>query len=112
MLTDPAETGAVTIALPQDVQARGLRLARALLRAARLGDRAPAAGDGPRSRERSSCSAARERPLIVAGGGVHYSEAWDALAEFAELLGIPVGETSAGKGAFRGRPALRSAASA
>ena len=41
------------------------------------------------------------RPFIIAGGGVHYSEAWDELAEFAQRFGVPVGETSAGKGAMR-----------
>jgi len=48
-----------------------------------------------------------ERPFIVAGGGVHYSESWEALAEFAGAFGIPVGETSAGKGSFRGEPDLQ-----
>ena len=48
-----------------------------------------------------------ERPFLIAGGGVHYSEAWDALAEFAEAFGIPVGETFAGKGAFRGDERLQ-----
>jgi 3D-(3,5/4)-trihydroxycyclohexane-1,2-dione acylhydrolase (decyclizing) len=46
--------------------------------------------------------AGASRPVIIAGGGVHYSEAWDALAQFAEAFSIPVAETSAGKGAYRG----------
>src|SRR6185312_6379284 len=41
------------------------------------------------------------RPFIIAGGGMHYSEAWLELSEFAQAFGIPVGETSAGKGAMR-----------
>ena len=48
-----------------------------------------------------------ERPLIIAGGGVQYSEAWAELAALAEQLGIPVCETSAGKGAFQGPAHLR-----
>ena len=44
---------------------------------------------------------AAQRPYIIAGGGVHYSEAWDELAAFADALGIPVGETHAGRGAIR-----------
>ncbi len=47
-----------------------------------------------------------QRPVILAGGGVHYSEAWDELEEFAEGLGIPVAETFAGKGAIRNRSPL------
>ena len=45
---------------------------------------------------------AAKRPVIIAGGGVPYSEAWEELRQFAEALGIPVTETSAGKGALRG----------
>lgn len=47
------------------------------------------------------------RPFVIAGGGVHYSEAWAELSAFAEALGIPVGETSAGKGAYRGDASLQ-----
>jgi 3D-(3,5/4)-trihydroxycyclohexane-1,2-dione acylhydrolase (decyclizing) len=97
VLTDPAETGAVTLALPQDVQAeawdwdddlfarRVWHLSRqpvpddALARAAALVRRA-------------------QRPLLVAGGGVTYSGANDALRAFVEATGIPVAETQAGKG--------------
>ncbi|WP_442890782.1 3D-(3,5/4)-trihydroxycyclohexane-1,2-dione acylhydrolase (decyclizing) [Congregicoccus parvus] len=99
VLADPAQTGAVTIALPEDVQAEAfdcpahffekrvhvidrpvptaelLRTAAALLRTART-------------------------PLIVAGGGIHYSDATDALRRFAEATGIPVAVTQAGKGAM------------
>ena len=42
-----------------------------------------------------------KRPIIIAGGGVHYSEAWEELLQFAEQNGIPVGETFAGRGALR-----------
>jgi 3D-(3,5/4)-trihydroxycyclohexane-1,2-dione acylhydrolase (decyclizing) len=51
--------------------------------------------------------ATSERPIVIAGGGVHYSEAWAELAEFADSFDVPVTETSAGKGAFRGRSDLQ-----
>ncbi len=99
VLTSQAETGAVTLALPQDVQAeaydfpgeflarqvwhvgRPLPDARSLSRAAAMIRRAP-------------------RPLIVAGGGVIYSEATEALRRLADASGIPIAETQAGKGAL------------
>src|SRR4051812_42161740 len=99
VLTDPAETGAVTLALPQDVQAeahdwpeelfakRVWHVARPVPEPAAL-DRAVALIRGA------------ERPLIVAGGGVIYSGATDELRAFAEATGVPVGETQAGKGAL------------
>ena len=68
---------------------RGVRLARGAVRAARLA-RAPPAARAGRARARPRrCSAARERPLIVAGGGTIYAEATDALRAFAEATGIP-----------------------
>jgi len=100
VLTDPVETGAVTLALPQDVQAeaydwpvelfteRTWYVARPLPEAS-IVDKAV---DLLRS---------AQRPLIVAGGGVHYSRAEDALREFAERTGVPVAETQAGKGSLR-----------
>ncbi len=100
VLTDPVETGAVTIALPQDVQAeafewptelfaeRTWHIARPLPEASIL-DEAVALIRGSR------------RPLIVAGGGVAYAGANDALRAFAESTGIPVGESQAGKGSLR-----------
>ncbi|GAB4555585.1 MAG: 3D-(3,5/4)-trihydroxycyclohexane-1,2-dione acylhydrolase (decyclizing) [Anaerolineae bacterium] len=99
VLTSPAETGAVTLALPQDVQTFAYDYPEAffeervwiiprnrpdrtlLLRAAEL-------------------IRASKAPIIIAGGGVHYSGAHQALKHFAELTGIPVGETQAGKGAL------------
>ena len=97
VLTDPAETGAVTVCFPQDVQAeaydwptalfekRAWHVARPLPEPARL----EAAAEIIRS---------AQRPLIVAGGGVTYSRAQDALAAFCEATGIPVGQSQAGKG--------------
>src|SRR4051812_33688917 len=106
VLTDPAETGAVTIALPQDVQSAACWGPARLFerRIWELERRPPVAS---RVAELVALLRVAERPFLIAGGGVHYSEAWEALAEFAEAFGIPVGETSAGKGAFRGAEALQ-----
>jgi 3D-(3,5/4)-trihydroxycyclohexane-1,2-dione acylhydrolase (decyclizing) len=100
VLTDPAETGAVTIALPQDIQAHACDYPAHFFgeRRWRIERREP---DGERIREAVAMLAAAERPVVIAGGGVHYSEAWTELREFAESLGIPVGETFAGKGALK-----------
>ena len=57
--------------------------------------------DPERIREAVALLAAAGRPVLIAGGGVHYSQAWTELQEFAEALGIPVGETFAGKGRSR-----------
>ncbi|TDD67708.1 3D-(3,5/4)-trihydroxycyclohexane-1,2-dione acylhydrolase (decyclizing) [Actinomadura darangshiensis] len=99
VLTDPAETGAVTLALPQDVQAEAFDwpeelFARRVWRIARPVPE-PAALD-----EAAAILQAAERPLIVAGGGVIYSQATEELRAFAERTGIPVAETQAGKGAL------------
>jgi 3D-(3,5/4)-trihydroxycyclohexane-1,2-dione acylhydrolase (decyclizing) len=101
VLTDPAETGAVTIALPQDVQSEAFTWPARLFepRVWEL-ERRPAVP--ARVGELVELLRHAERPFLIAGGGVHYSEAWQALAELAEAFGIPVGETSAGKGSFRG----------
>jgi 3D-(3,5/4)-trihydroxycyclohexane-1,2-dione acylhydrolase (decyclizing) len=106
VLTDQAETGAVTIALPQDVQSEAFTWPVRLFepRVWELERRPPVAS---RVGELVELLRRAERPFLIAGGGVHYSEAWDALAEFAEAFGIPVGETSAGKGSFRGDEGLQ-----
>ena len=85
VLTSPAETGAVTLALPQDVQTEAYRLSRrALSRSASGRSRATGPiGDALRARRRTG-SAQAQRPLIVAGGGVIYSEATEALRQFVE----------------------------
>ncbi|MFG1616951.1 3D-(3,5/4)-trihydroxycyclohexane-1,2-dione acylhydrolase (decyclizing) [Nonomuraea wenchangensis] len=99
VLTDPAETGAVTLALPQDVQAEAYDwpdelFARRVWHVPRpRPERAALARAAERLR-------AAERPLIVAGGGVLHSEAADELRAFAERFGVPVAETQAGKGAL------------
>jgi 3D-(3,5/4)-trihydroxycyclohexane-1,2-dione acylhydrolase (decyclizing) len=99
VLTDPAETGAVTLALPQDVQAEAHDWPVELFAERTWHVARPPA-------ERSRVLAAAEvirgarRPLLVAGGGVHYSGAELALQAFCEATGIPVGETQAGKGSL------------
>ena len=100
VLTDPADTGAVTIAIPQDVQAHAYRFPSRLFRERtwrieRTPPPAARVAEAARLIERS------RRPMIIAGGGVHYAEAWDALGELA-ALGIPVSETFGGKGCYRG----------
>src|SRR5205085_2644445 len=99
VLTDPAETGAVTLALPQDVQAEAFDVPDEFLakRVWHVERRPPDAAAFARAIE--LINAAR-RPLIVAGGGVIYSGATDALRVFAERSGIPVAETQAGKGSL------------
>jgi 3D-(3,5/4)-trihydroxycyclohexane-1,2-dione acylhydrolase (decyclizing) len=99
ILTSPAHTGAVTLALPQDVQAEAWDYPEEMFekRVWRI-PRAPAE-PATLARAAEAIRAAR-RPLIVAGGGVIYSEAWEALARFAERTGIAVGETQAGKGSL------------
>jgi 3D-(3,5/4)-trihydroxycyclohexane-1,2-dione acylhydrolase (decyclizing) len=99
VLTSPVDTGAVTLSLPQDVQSEAFDYPEEFFR-----KRVWVIG-------RSRCDQvlletavewirASKKPLIVAGGGVLYSEASAALAKFAETTGIPVCETQAGKGAL------------
>jgi len=99
VLTSPAETGAVTIAFPQDVQAEAFDFPEAFF--------AKKVWVIPRNRcDQSLLQRAAEwiraakKPLIVAGGGVLYSQASEALAQFAQATGIPVCETQAGKGSL------------
>ncbi len=100
VLTSPDNTGAVTLSLPQDVQAEAYEYPQEFFE--------KRVWVIPRNRcDRNLLKSAAEwigtakKPLIVAGGGVLYSEAWEALAKFAEQTGIPVCETQAGKGSLR-----------
>ena len=100
VLTSPAETGAVTLCLPQDVQTEAFDYPQALF--------AKRVWQIPRNRADSQALARAadwirqaKRPLIIAGGGVKYSEATETLKAFVEQTGIPVGETMAGKGSLR-----------
>jgi 3D-(3,5/4)-trihydroxycyclohexane-1,2-dione acylhydrolase (decyclizing) len=99
VLTSPAETGAVTLALPQDVQTEAFDYPAHFFR-----DRI---WHVPRNRpDRQALIRAAEairqskRPMIIAGGGVIYSEATEALQRLVDATGIPVGETMAGKGSL------------
>jgi 3D-(3,5/4)-trihydroxycyclohexane-1,2-dione acylhydrolase (decyclizing) len=99
VLTDPAETGAVTLALPQDVQAEAYDWPEELFERRVWHVRRPPVEPAALQAAAELLRAAR-RPLIVAGGGTIYAEATDALRELAEGAGIPVGETQAGKGSL------------
>ncbi|MEV4537899.1 3D-(3,5/4)-trihydroxycyclohexane-1,2-dione acylhydrolase (decyclizing) [Asanoa sp. NPDC049518] len=99
VLTDPVETGAVTLALPQDVQAEAYDWPDELFAPRVWHVARPVPEPAALDRAVEAIRSAR-RPLIVAGGGVIYSEATEALAAFAERTGVPVGETQAGKGAL------------
>jgi 3D-(3,5/4)-trihydroxycyclohexane-1,2-dione acylhydrolase (decyclizing) len=105
VLTDPVETGTVTIALPQDIQAHAFDYPAHFFqkRIWRVERRQP---DSERIAEAVALLKEARRPVILAGGGVHYSEAWQELQEFAEAFGIPVAETFGGKGALKNRSPL------
>jgi 3D-(3,5/4)-trihydroxycyclohexane-1,2-dione acylhydrolase (decyclizing) len=99
VLTDPAETGAVTLALPEDVQTEAVEVPGAFLepRVWTVFRQPPA----PEALGRAAALVrAARRPLVVAGGGVIYSQATGTLRELADATGIPVGETQAGRGAL------------
>jgi 3D-(3,5/4)-trihydroxycyclohexane-1,2-dione acylhydrolase (decyclizing) len=100
VLTSPADTGAVTLALPQDVQTEAYDYPVELFEK-RVWHIARARADAALVHMAAQWIRASRAPLIVAGGGVLYSEATEALKKFAEQTGIPVGETQAGKGALR-----------
>ena len=99
VLTDPAACGPVTLALPQDVQAQAFDYPAAFFEprivaapaTSPIAEQIAVAADALRS---------AQRPLIVAGGGVLYGEAADALRRFAERHAIPIAETQAGKGSL------------
>ena len=99
VLTDPDETGAATVSIPQDVQAEAHDWPESLFAQRTWHVARPLP-------ERSVIARAAEvirsatKPLIVAGGGVIYSGATDALAAFCEKTGIPVGQSQAGKGSL------------
>jgi len=99
VLVSPAETGAVTLALPQDVQAEAYDYPDAFLakRVWHVERRPP----DPAALARAIAAIrAAKKPVIVAGGGVIYACASDALRRFVEETGIPVAETQAGKGSL------------
>jgi 3D-(3,5/4)-trihydroxycyclohexane-1,2-dione acylhydrolase (decyclizing) len=98
-LTSPVETGAVTLAFPQDVQTEAFDVPDSFLEE-RVWYVPRASPDGTALRAAVDAIRGARRPLVVAGGGVIYSEATDALRTFCERTGVPVGETQAGKGSL------------
>lgn len=99
VLTSPSDCGAVTLALPQDVQAEAYDYPEDLFQKRVWLIRRPEADSISFKRAAKAILKSR-KPLIVAGGGVLYSEASDALAAFVSRSGIPVAETQAGKGSL------------
>jgi 3D-(3,5/4)-trihydroxycyclohexane-1,2-dione acylhydrolase (decyclizing) len=99
VLTDPAETGAAVIALPEDVQAEAFDWPDELF-AKRVWHVARPAPEAAALERAIEAIRASTRPLIVSGGGTIYAEATEALRAFAEGTGIPVAETYAGKGSL------------
>lgn len=96
VLTDPAETGAVTLALPQDVQAEAYDYPVSFIeKHVHVLDRRPPSREA--LQRAVELIKSKSRPLIVAGGGVHYADATKELSEFAGAFNIPVTETQAGK---------------
>ncbi len=98
VLTDPVETGAATICLPQDVQAEAYDWPLEFFRKRVWHVARPVPEPAALARAVSVIRSAK-RPLVIAGGGVVYSEASRQLREFATATGIPVADTHAGKGA-------------
>ena len=99
VLTSQAETGTVTLSLPQDVQAEAYDYPAQLFQKRVYTISRPRADEGL-LRQATAWIRESKRPLIIAGGGVIYSEATTQLAQFVEQTGIPVGETFAGKGSL------------
>src|SRR5512133_998755 len=99
VLTSPSETGAVTLALPQDVQTEAFDFPEELFRKRiwRIGRPRP---DISLLKEAAAIIKSSKKPIIIAGGGVIYSQATETLREFCEKTGIPVAETFAGKGSL------------
>jgi 3D-(3,5/4)-trihydroxycyclohexane-1,2-dione acylhydrolase (decyclizing) len=99
ILTSPAETGAVTLALPQDVQAEAFDYPVSLFESRVTHIPRPRPDRAALDRA-AAAIAGSERPLVVVGGGVLYSEATEALDDFVRRFGLPVVETQAGKGSL------------
>ena len=99
VLTDPAETGAVTLCLPEDAQTEAYAFPEALFRK-RVWPIPRNRPDRAALERASAWIRASKRPLIVAGGGVIYSDATRSLRLLVDRTGIPVSETMAGKGSL------------
>lgn len=105
VLTSPAETGTVTLCLPEDVQAEAYAFPTELFES-RTWTVPRNRADEELLRRATVAIATAARPVIVAGGGVLYSEATEQLRAFSDAHGIPVVETLAGKGAMPGKHPL------
>lgn len=99
VLTDPAETGAVVLAMPQDVQAEAFDWPVEMFEKRVWHVRRPAVSETEMERATAIIKSAK-RPLIVSGGGTIYAEASQELRDLATATGIPVSDTQAGKGAI------------
>jgi 3D-(3,5/4)-trihydroxycyclohexane-1,2-dione acylhydrolase (decyclizing) len=99
VLVSPAETGAVTLSLPQDVQTEAFDFPEEFFQK-RVWIIPRSRCDQDLLKRAAEWFRAAKKPLIVAGGGVLYSEASEALSKFAQVTGIPVCETQAGKGSL------------
>jgi 3D-(3,5/4)-trihydroxycyclohexane-1,2-dione acylhydrolase (decyclizing) len=99
VLTDPAETGAVTIALPQDVQAEAYDYPESFFKK-RVHTFIRRKPDELELKQVVALFKNKKKPLIICGGGVRYSDAGEALDRFARAFGIPFAETQAGKSAL------------
>lgn len=99
VLTDPSETGAVTVCLPEDVQAEIIDVPEEFLADREWHIRRPRAEADTIARAAALIKSAK-RPMIVAGGGVIYSDAHQELKRFVEATGIPVGASQAGVGSL------------
>jgi 3D-(3,5/4)-trihydroxycyclohexane-1,2-dione acylhydrolase (decyclizing) len=99
VLTSPAQTGAVTVCLPQDVQAEAFDYPEQFLQR-RVWSIPRTRCDRELLERAASWLRSAKTPLMIAGGGVLYAEAFDVLGRFAEATGTPVCETQAGKGAL------------
>jgi 3D-(3,5/4)-trihydroxycyclohexane-1,2-dione acylhydrolase (decyclizing) len=99
VMTSPAETGAVTLSMPQDVQVQALEYPSAFFEK-RVWSVPRARGDAQAMRRAAEMIRAARQPLLIAGGGAIYSEASGALATFAKHTGIAVAETQAGRGSL------------
>ncbi|NFG26011.1 UNVERIFIED_ORG: 3D-(3,5/4)-trihydroxycyclohexane-1,2-dione acylhydrolase (decyclizing) [Clostridium botulinum] len=100
VLTDPAETGAVCIALPQDVQGESFEFPEYFFKKRVHKITRPLAVE-EEFYECLNIIKNKKKPIIICGGGVRYSEAGDALSKFANKFNIPIGETQAGKSSIK-----------
>ncbi|SIQ25392.1 3D-(3,5/4)-trihydroxycyclohexane-1,2-dione hydrolase [Alkalispirochaeta americana] len=97
VLTDPAQTGAVTIGIPQDTQAESYDYPESFFRKRVHRVNRPQLPENALERL-TDLVAGSKKPLMICGGGVRYSEAREAFGKIAEEFGLPFGETQAGKG--------------